>query len=103
MERLGIYRGKLFAQNSEVAKDAWSFDAFTQIPEIQIPVYFLAGVYDYTCCYSLQKEYYEQLIAPSKGFYTFQESAHSPLFEEPEKGLHIMIEDVKQRKTELAD
>lgn len=103
MERLDIYRGKIFAQNSEVALDAWNFDAFTQIPEIQIPVYFLAGVYDYTCCYSLQKEYYEQLLAPSKGFYTFHESAHSPLFEEPEKGLHIMIEDVKQRKTDLSD
>ncbi len=103
MERLSIYRGKLFAQNSEVAKDAWNFDAFTQILKIQIPVYFLAGVNDYTCCYSLQKEYYEQLIAPSKGFYTFQKSAHSPLFEEPEKGLHIMIEDVKQKETELAD
>ncbi len=102
-ERLNIYRGKLFAQNSEVAMDAWSFDVFMQIPEVQIPVYFLAGVYDYTCCYSLQKKYYEQLIAPSKGFYTFQKSAHSPLFEEPEKGLHIMIEDVKQRKTGLAD
>lgn len=103
MERLNIYRGKLFAQHSEVAKEAWSFDAFSQTPEIRIPVYFLAGVYDYTCCYSLQKEYYEQLIAPTKGFYTFQESAHSPLFEEPEKGLRILLEDMKQRKTELAD
>ena len=89
-ERINIWRGKIFAQNSQVAKDSQKFNAFEEIKEIEIPIYFLAGKYDYTCCYSLQKEYYEQLNAPSKGFYTFENSAHSPLFEEPEKGLEIL-------------
>ncbi|QIB70483.1 hypothetical protein Ami103574_14805 [Aminipila butyrica] len=31
----------------------------------------------------VQKEYYVQLKTPLKGFYTFEHSAHSPLFEEP--------------------
>ena len=31
----------------------------------------------------LSKAYLEKLQAPVKGFYTFENSAHSPLFEEP--------------------
>ena len=89
-ERINIWRGKAFAQKLEIAKEAWNFNAFEEIKEIEIPIYFFAGKYDYTCCYSLQKEYYEQLQAPVKEFYTFENSAHSPLFEEPEKGMEIL-------------
>ncbi len=103
MERINIYRGKLFAQNTQVAHDAWNFNSFDEIKEIQIPIYFLAGKYDYTCCYSLQKEYYEQIQAPVKGFYTFENSAHSPLFEEPQRGLEILNSDVKNGTIRLSD
>ena len=41
--------------------------------------------------------------APEKGFYTFAQSAHSPLFEEPEKFGRILREDVFQGTTTLAD
>lgn len=102
-ERINIYRGKLFAQKTQVAREAWSFNAFETVKEIEIPVYFLAGRYDYTCCYSLQREYYEQLQAPLKGFYTFENSAHSPLFEEPERGMEILREDVKKGTATLED
>jgi hypothetical protein len=34
---------------------------------------------------------------------TFQQSAHSPLFEEPERFLRIMMEDVKNGTIDLAD
>ncbi|MBE2281671.1 MAG: alpha/beta hydrolase, partial [Ignavibacteriaceae bacterium] len=51
----------------------------------KVPVYFFHGIYDYTCSYNLAKEYFKLIEAPVKGFYTFSESAHSPLFEEPEK------------------
>lgn len=89
-ERINIWRGKAFAQKTQVAKDARNFNAFEEIKEIDIPIYFFAGKYDYTCCYSLQKEYYEQIEAPVKEFYIFENSAHSPLFEESEKGMEIL-------------
>lgn len=89
-ERINIWRGKAFAQASQVAQESRNFNAFEEIKQIEIPIYFFAGKYDYTCCYSLQKEYYEQIQAPIKEFYTFENSAHSPLFEEPEKGMEIM-------------
>jgi hypothetical protein len=38
-----------------------------------------------------------------KGFYTFQHSAHSPLFEEPEKTCKILREDVQAGANGLAN
>lgn len=69
----------------------------------KIPVYFFQGFYDYTCSYELAKKYFDKINAPIKGFYTFNQSAHSPLFEEPEKMNRILINDIKNLKVEFAD
>ena len=102
-ERINIWRGKIFAGKTPVGKSHLSFNAFEEIPKIDIPIYFLAGAYDYTCCYSLQKAYFEQIQSPLKAFYTFHNSAHSPLFEEPEKAIKILLEDVTNGRTDNSD
>jgi pimeloyl-ACP methyl ester carboxylesterase len=61
------------------------------------------GVFDHTCSYDLAREYFQRLQAPVKGFYTFEHSAHSPIFEEPEKAGQIMREDVLNAVARLAD
>lgn len=61
---------------------------------VDVPVYFLHGVHDYTVSYSDAKAYCRQLEAPAKGFYSFEHSAHSPLFEEPERVREIIEQDV---------
>lgn len=71
--------------------------------KFKVPICFFHGLYDYTCSYELAKKYFEKISAPIKGFYTFDKSAHSPLFEEPEKMHHILANDVENLKTELAD
>lgn len=71
--------------------------------DFKIPIYFFHGRYDYTCSYDLAKKYFDRIDAPTKGFYTFEQSAHTPLFEEPDKINKILINDVKNLKTELAD
>jgi hypothetical protein len=38
-----------------------------------------------------------------KGFYTFEKSAHSPLFEEPDRMNRTLREDVLTRDNHLAD
>ncbi len=80
-----------------------STDLSETLPELTIPVYFLEGRYDYTCTYSVAGEYFDVLKAPLKGFYTFENSAHSPMFEEPERVQQIMREDVLQGTNSLAD
>ena len=71
--------------------------------DFKVPIYFFHGLYDYTCSYELAKKYFDEIKAPIKGFYTFDQSAHSPLFEEPEKVKRILITDIKNLRTDLAD
>lgn len=102
-ERVRIWKGKAFSRSTGLMDEMNGFDARERIPEIDVPIYFFAGFYDKTCSYNLQKEYYERLQAPQKGFYTFSQSAHSPVFEEPELAMKILTEDVLQGRTELRD
>jgi pimeloyl-ACP methyl ester carboxylesterase len=78
-------------------------DLAAQIPELRLPAYFLHGRYDYTCAYPLARAYVQRLRAPVKGFYTFDQSAHSPVFEEPARARTILREDVLTGDRRLAD
>ena len=100
-ERLNIWRGKSFVSKAEVSSG--NFKAADVTKQLDIPFYVLAGKYDMTTDYELQKEYFQLVQADIKGFYTFEDSAHSPLFEEPEKAGKILAEDVINNKTGLAD
>jgi pimeloyl-ACP methyl ester carboxylesterase len=101
-EKIKMWRGKLFSGRFLWSKQL-ATDLRKQVTELQVPVYFLHGTHDYTVSYPLAKSYYEQLEAPLKGFYTFTESAHSPLFEEPRRMREIMETDVLAGANELAD
>ena len=78
-------------------------DLTRKVPEADLPVYLFHGKYDYTISSTLAREYFDELQAPVKGFYTFEQSAHSPMFEEPWKMKQIMQQDVLTGHTRLAD
>jgi pimeloyl-ACP methyl ester carboxylesterase len=78
-------------------------DLSTEVKELSVPVYFVEGIYDYTCSYTLAKAYFDKLKAPLKGFYTFEHSAHSPMFEEPARMQEILRKDVLAGANSLAD
>jgi pimeloyl-ACP methyl ester carboxylesterase len=101
-EKVNLWRGKLFS-HAILWNEMIATDLTQQVTELEIPVYFFHGRYDYTCSYTLAKSYLEQLNAPLKGFYTFEQSAHSPIFEEPEKVRKILLEDVVAGTNSLAN
>ena len=80
-----------------------STDLAERVPHLDVPTYFLHGVFDRTCSYDLARDYFQRLRAPVKGFYTFEHSAHSPIFEQPEKAGRIMREDVLKAVARLSD
>jgi pimeloyl-ACP methyl ester carboxylesterase len=102
-EKLNLWRGKLSAGVSALWPDMLAADLAEQVPELALPAYFFHGSYDYTVNYQLAKAYVDRLEAPVKGFYTFAESAHSPIFEEPGRAQQIMREDVLPGRNALAD
>lgn len=101
-EKIRMWRAKIFA-GDRLWNTQLSTDLAKQVTRLAIPVYFFHGVYDYTVSYPLAKSYLNQLTAPVKGFYTFTNSAHSPLFEEPGRMRQIMRTDVLAGTQNLAD
>ena len=102
-EKINIWRGKAVLRSDTVLLDQlFSTDLAMKVPQLEIPTYFFGGIHDYTVNCALTKSYLEQLRAPLKGFYQFEESAHSPMFEEPEKFMQVMVADVLNGKTALA-
>ena len=49
IERINIWRSKTFISAAPVAVERTEFNVFDNVPSLDIPVYFLAGAYDYTC------------------------------------------------------
>ena len=89
-EKINYWRGKSLLGKSP-------YKGYSSNPDIPalIPVYFLSGYYDYTTPITLTKELYEKIEAPEKAFYTFENSAHSPLWEENELVIQTMIKHLK--------
>jgi len=101
-EKVSLWRGKAFSQ-SILRDKMFATDLAKEVTELELPVYFFHGLYDYTVSYTEAKSYFEQLKTSLKGFYTFEQSAHSPAFEEPERMRKILQEDVLTGAKRLAD
>lgn len=103
-EKINIWRGKSFTtKTAGLWQKLVVTDLTRKVKRLEIPVYLFHGIFDYTTSYPLAKDYFEKLEAPVKGFYTFEQSAHSPLFEEPERMQKIISEDVLKLENNLAD
>ncbi len=102
-EKIAIWRGKWSVYSKTMWNQILGTDLTTRVTKLDIPVYFFHGIYDYTVSYTLAMKYFVKLQAPVKGFYTFEQSAHSPLFEEPEKMQRILQEDILVGLNNLAD
>ena len=102
-EKFNLWRGKVKSGVHLLWDIMINTDLNQEVNELKIPVYFFHGIYDYTVSYTLAKKYFESLNAPVKGFYTFENSAHSPHFEEPQKVIEIMLNDVLNRTASLAE
>lgn len=89
-DKLNLWKGKANSGISIIWNDISNHDLTKESVTFKIPVYFIHGVYDYTCSYTLAKQYYETIDAPKKGFYSLYKSAHSPIFEEPDEFVKIL-------------
>ncbi len=68
------------------APDYQGFNAFQQIPRLEVPVHFFMGRRDRNTPLELLEEYVEVLQAPvGKEIVVFEESAHTPFLGEPER------------------
>ena len=80
------YLASSFASSKAMDAEIMKVNFLEQAPKLEVPVYFFAGRYDYNTPWELVQEYYTKLDAPKgKHLVWFENSAHSPNLEEPEK------------------
>lgn len=91
-ERINIFRGAMkvsglmdtIAQNSLI----------DLAPKLDVPIFIFQGKYDYATTHNQAKIFFDEIEAPSKKFYTFDNSAHSPFLEEKELFYNIIKKDI---------
>jgi len=91
IDKINYLKGMNFTRNF-LWNEIMNTNLFKAIPSQQIPVYMMQGTSDYETSYAIAKEYFDSLKAPLKKFYSFENSAHSPIFEEPKKFNGILKE-----------
>lgn len=101
-EKINIWRGKLWSRPffwDALIRD----DLRNRLTEFALPVYFFVGRHDQTANPELSRAYFDAINAPVKSFYMFENSAHSPLFEETERATMILLNDVLAGTNGLGD
>ncbi|MAC46025.1 MAG: hypothetical protein CMI12_04125 [Oceanospirillum sp.] len=74
----------------------WEFDFRTDIPSVEVPIYFLMGRYDQAAPVTLVTDYYRLLHAPDKRLTWFEHSAHFPFYEQSDLFNRTLIQLFRQ-------
>ena len=82
---LDIVRFVRFNNEHRQALMKQAFELGTTVTELELPVYFFLGRYDYVTPSAVVPAYLEYLDAPREEVVWFEASAHFPFMEEPEK------------------
>lgn len=101
MDKINVWRGKLWSRPF-FWEDLLRDDLTARLTEFDLPVYFFVGRHDFTANAALSRAYFDAIEAPVKEFYLFEDSAHSPLFEESELATEILLRNVLPRTNTLA-
>lgn len=65
--------------------------------DYQIPVYYISGGNDYTSPYPLAKEFFDEIVAPDKHFFSIPGVAHMPFIENKTEFTHILLNEIKPK------
>jgi pimeloyl-ACP methyl ester carboxylesterase len=73
-------------------RDTADLDLVHELPRIDVPVVFVQGRHDKVAPGEVAEQYASVLSAPSKRLVWFEESAHTPHLEEPDKFRALLLE-----------
>lgn len=94
-EKIGLWRGKAWSR-ALLWDEILRTDLTQTVSQLDLPFYVFTGAHDLTAMPELSRMLFEGIAAPATGYFVFEESAHSPLFEEPERAIEILLRDVLQ-------
>jgi pimeloyl-ACP methyl ester carboxylesterase len=90
LEKIRYVQGMLFSQEHLWDSVVITNNFFETSTLFEIPVYIIHGKYDYQVSHTLAYQWLKIIEAPDKAFFTFENSAHSPIIEEQEKFVQVV-------------
>ncbi|MCJ8006428.1 alpha/beta hydrolase [Lederbergia wuyishanensis] len=66
------------------------------VREVIVPIYFCMGRHDLTIPYEPTLTFFNNVVATEKNWIWFEHSAHSPMFEEREKFLELILNETQK-------
>lgn len=89
---IGFFRGQQFSATSVVKNEKDNpVNLFEDAPALDLPLFFFQGRFDYNTPGEIVERYVEAVDAPSKSIVWFEDSAHFPQWEEPEKFINELL------------
>ena len=80
------------ASQGELLADLMGFDINEHYKSYEVPVMYISGSADWTCPWTMVKEYYESIEAPKKAMYIMEGCGHAPQNQLPDD----LVSAVKQ-------
>lgn len=93
LDKVNWLRGLLYTF-TQVYPQLEDLDFTTQAPQLDVPIYFIKGRWDVNAMNSLTEDYFNSLDAPHKELIWFEQSAHTPSWDEPEHFVDVMVNTV---------
>lgn len=90
-EKIGLWRGKAWSRDA-LWEEILHADLSDRVERLEIPMHFFIGTHDLTAMPALSRSLFDGIEAPDKRYHVFEHSAHSPLFEEPNRAREILRE-----------
>ncbi len=84
-------RGMEFCQNA-LLKELNNLNLFKTISAVDVPLHFIHGINDGISPYDIAISFYNYINAKQKEFITFENSAHTPHYDESNKFARILID-----------
>lgn len=101
LDKVNWVRG-LIDTLTTVYPQLYGMDFRTQAARLETPVYFIVGRWDRNAMTPLAEEYFNLLEAPHKELIWFEDSAHTPLWDEPAHFVDVMVNTVLAQTQSLA-
>jgi pimeloyl-ACP methyl ester carboxylesterase len=86
-------KGQLFSMKNMIT-ELRKFDLNNEVQTVHVPVTIIMGRHDLTVPHLPTQEFFDHLQAPSKEWVYFEQSAHSPNYEELKKFTQKIIETI---------
>jgi pimeloyl-ACP methyl ester carboxylesterase len=88
-------KGQLFSMKAMLV-ELRNLDLKDVIHDVEVPVTIIMGKHDLMVPHAPTQQFFEQLHAPSKEWLIFEDSAHSPNYEELEKFSYLVVGKLKK-------